>query len=823
MKRHYCRAAPAGKLLGLILCLGAAMLTRGATELKMEWPHVTFRNGLTNTVYQPQLQSWDYTTLKAVSAVAVQPKGAAQPTFGTILFTAKTRVDRAARTVFLEHLEITQVLFPSAGAEAQTYLTTLRSLVPTEVTSISLDRMEASLAILQARQRAASQPLKNEPPAIIFSTRPAMAVPVDGPPVYRPVEKMDLERVLNTRALLLRDKSGRHFLHLFDGYVQAATLGGPWTAAEKVPGDVKKAEKQAVKTREVDLLAGQENPQTKQKPSLKSSPVPDLYVTTVPTELIVIQGQPQWAPIPTTQLLFVSNTVSHVFKALADQKTYVLLSGRWFRSPSFDGPWEYVPGPALPKDFAAIPDDSPKENVKASVPGTHQALEALIANGIPSTVKVDRARATMDPPPQYEGSPQLAPISGTPLHYAVNCPTPVIQVDANTWYACQNAVWFVSTAPTGPWVAATSVPAVIYSIPPSSPMHYVVYVRVYRYDGTYVWVGTTPGYYGTVVCLDGTVVYGTGYVYPAYVGTTVYVSYSVTYGYGCNPCWTPWVGWSFGFAAGWAAANDWYWWCYCPPAPYWGPYWYPCYGAYYNAYGGITAWGPYGWAGTTGYIYHENGPWTGVSRGAAGYNAWTGNEWATSYGRAYNSTTGTRVVGQRGAVENVYTGHYAYGGRGAFYNENTGAAGAGRKITWGNEETGKQGTAGRATVYNPKTGEATHISGAKGEDAGYIKVNDHVIAGKDGNYYRPDGEGGWEQITKPPKGGDTPGAGGSGTRQNLGAQQSQWSKAQPSTANRQNFQQLNNEYNARQMGAQRQQSFQMNRPAFRGGGGGRRR
>jgi len=536
----------------------------------------------------------------------------------------------------------------------------------------------------------------------------------------------------------------------------------------------------------------------------------------VPAELIVFQGEPQWAPIVSTQLLYVTNTVSHVFKQLTDQKNYVLISGRWFRSASFDAPWEFVPGASLPKDFASIPDDSPQENVKASVPGTRQAEEAAIANGIPSTVKVDRKKATMDPPPEYEGSPRLEPIDGTPLYYVVNCATPVIKMDAKTWYACQNGVWFVATAATGPWVVATSVPALIYSIPPSSPMHYVVYCRIYRFDGSYVWVGTTPGYYGTVVGPDGTVVYGTGYVYSPYIGTTVYVCYPVTYGYGCDPCWTPWVGWSFGFAVGWAMASDYYWWCACPPAPYWGPYWYPCYGAYYNAYGGITAWGPYGWAGTTGYIYHQNGPWTGVSRGAAGYNAWTGNAWATSYGRAYNSTTGTRVVGQRGAVENVYTGNYAYGGRGAFYNENTGAGGAGRKVTFGNEDTGKQGTAGRATVYNPNTGQATHIGGIKGEDAGVVRVNDHVIASKDGNYYRPDGQGGWEQIVRPPTG-TTPPAGmdRSVPRQNLGAQsQNQWSRVQPSAVN----QQLNNEFSARQMGAQRQQSFQMNRPTFSGGG-----
>ena len=115
----------------------------------------------------------------------------------------------------------------------------------------------------------------------------------------------------------------------------------------------------------------------------------------------VDRGEPEWVPIASTKLLYVSNTVSHVFKELSGQKIYTLISGRWFRSGSFDGPWEFVAGVDLPRDFSEIPDDSPKENVKASVPGTRQALEAVIANAIPSTVKVERKKATMDPPPFF--------------------------------------------------------------------------------------------------------------------------------------------------------------------------------------------------------------------------------------------------------------------------------------------------------------------------------------------------------------------------------------------------------------------------------------
>lgn len=765
-----------------------------------EWPLVLVRGGVTNTLYQPQLDSWDNFTLTAHAAIAVQPAGAPQPTFGVIDMSAKTLVDRAVRTVFFEELQVTKVNFPSAPTQANGWAAALRTLLPEQVRSIALDRIEASLAILEARHKGQGHPIRNEPPVIIFSTQPAMLVPVDGPPVYHPVEKLDVERICNTRALILRDKAGKHYLHLFDGFVEAPDLGGPWTVARRVHRDIKKAEKKAVEAKQVDLLAGQENPETKKKPSLKSMPVPVLYITTTPTELIVTEGTPMWTPIPSTQLLYVTNTTSHVFKHLLDQKTYLLVSGRWFRAAFTEGPWEFVPGESLPGDFALIPDDSPQENVKASVPGTRQAQEAAIANGIPQSAKVDRKTAKMSPPPQYEGAAQLKPIDGTPLFYVFNCPTPVIKVDDHTWYACQNGVWFAATAANGPWVVATSVPAIIYSIPVTSPVHYVTYAQIYSFDANYVYLGSMPGYYGTVVTTSGTVVYGTGYVYPAYVGTTVYVSYPVTYGYACNPCWTPWAGWAFGFAAGWAWGSSWNYWCGCPPAPYWGPYWGGCYGAHYNAYGGVTAWGPYGWAGSSGYMYHQNGPWTGVSRVSGGYNAWTGNQWASQYGHAYNSSTGTQVAGRRGAVQNVYTGNYAYGAQGVAHNARIGTTAVGGKVTVGNAYTGNSATAGRAAVYNPRTGQGTTVSGVRTDQGGAMSFGDHTVAAHDGNVYHNSGSGGWEQMTRPE---NRP------SSSSFGSEFEQRNRS------------FDSEARSRDWGGQRAQSFHFNRPSFGGFGGGR--
>ena len=349
-----------------------------------------------------------------------------------------------------------------------------------------------------------------------------------------------------------------------------------------------------------------------------------------------------------------------------------------------EGPWEFVPPTSLPKDFAQIPDSSPKENVKAAVPGTRQAQEALVSNQIPTTARVDRnsTKFTL----QTDGEPKLVPITGTTLQYVLNASTPVIRVDDKSWYACQDGVWFVAASMNGPWQVADSVPAVIYSIPPASPLYYVTYVRVYQATPTYVYVGYTPGYMGAVVAPGGVVVYGTGYYCSPWVGHYWY-GCPVTYGMGVGMAWTPWTGWAFGFGYGWPYYGPvWY----RPPAPWWGPY----YGYGYYPYGGMTAWGPGGWATTSGNIYGHRGGFSTVQRGATGYNAFTGNQWATRYGSAYNSTTGTLITGQKGAVKNVYTGNYAYGKSGTATNTKTGASVTGGKVTVGNAYTGSSTTVG---------------------------------------------------------------------------------------------------------------------------------
>jgi hypothetical protein len=49
----------------------------------------------------------------------------------------------------------------------------------------------------------------------------------------------------------------------------------------------------------------------------------------------------------------------------------------------------------------------------------------------------------------YEETPRFQAIEGTPLHYAVNSPVPVIQVDPKSYYSLKDGVWFVAVTPIG--------------------------------------------------------------------------------------------------------------------------------------------------------------------------------------------------------------------------------------------------------------------------------------------------------------------------------------------------------------------------------------
>ena len=736
------------------------------------WPRTMTSGFDTFLIYQPQVENWEANRIHLYSAVELKTGKDSAAKYGVVWFNARTEVDKINRLVTLDQVQLTKVKFPAAADKEAALTDMLQKKLPGATKTISLDRLQAALEA--AGEEVKGVEVKNDPPKVIVTGKPSLLVLIDGKPQLREIQGTKLQRVINTRAVILFDNEKKtYYLRVQDWWLQAGDLEGPWSYAENLPADMKKAEEYVVKEAATQTP---QNDQGSKPPSLKDAgkkeEIPVVYMEFGPAELIETKGEPQYKAIPGTGLEYAENTNGNVFHL--GGKYYILISGRWFGSTSLQGPWTFVSGSDLPSDFAKIPLTDPKSIVLASVPGTPQAQEAVIANSIPQTASITRSEAELNV--KYDGEAVFVPIQGTSMSYAQNTSSPVIEVSDNNYYCVEAGVWFKGSTPQGPWRVADSVPDEIYTIPPSSPIYYVTYVKIYGSTPDVVYVGYTPGYYGTVVSSSSTtVVYGTGWYYAPYVGPTVWYGWPYTYGVGAGFTYTTTSGWSFGFGYGYSY-YPWYypWW---GPMGYYGYGWYPYYG--WGAWGGAAVANVYGVWGNTAYS----------RTGAAWANPYTGNYGAATRGAYHNTQTGRSTVAGRGSNTNIYTGNTAGYRGGATYNPNTGIVAGGGAGYAGNIYSG-QGTAGRGGfAYNTNTG------------AGVAAGKDNLYAGKDGTVYRYNRQNGdWSSNS------------GSG-----------WQSTNRPDTNLQRQQQ------ARTQGTQRTQNFNSTRSYGGGGmggarmGGGRRR
>jgi hypothetical protein len=743
-----------------------AQNANGATPAD-PWPRPFKLKNADVLVYQPQVDSWESNMLNFRAVLSITPAGSKREVLGVIWATARTQVDRVSRIVSLEEIKLTKSNFPTLPDNGMAYLRALQAQFVPAKRTISLDRLQAALVAL-GNVKPTPVAINNDPPRIIVSESPAILVPLLGGPVWRPVVGTRFERVINTEVLILREQGGTtNFLHLFDGWLSASTLTGAWSRAANLPPDIDRVIQNLAKSGAVDLLDGGK---MQPKPSLAKN-IPTIYVNETPAELIIFDGAPGFTPVTGTALRWASNTTAYVILDSASSNYYVLISGRWFRASDLAGPWTYVASSGLPADFSRIPVNSPAGVVLASVAGTPQAQEALIANSIPQTATVklvDGPKFTS----VIDGAPQFRPIPNTSLTYVVNSPTPIIVVSPSSYYALTGGIWFTGPTIKGPWVVATSVPAVIYTIPPTSQLHYVTYVKVYGATASAVYVGYTPGYLGTVVGPDGVVVFGTGYIYQPWVGT-VYYAPPPTYGVMAQPVYNPAVGMSFGFALGYATASM--------TAAYYHPIYYPVYyhPAYYGApcCGSVSAnvygqWGATTYSGTRTYYNNAggaygtsaSGTYTNTATGTTGtysaghsYNPYTGQSEANA-SRTFNTTGGASGETSRGASYNNQTGNYSRSGSASV----TGAGGKSESIsgsTSGNIDTGQKSgevtrTTGGSNVSKTTTTSASTGSGANRQTTvtdsqtgqSWSHTSGQPYSDQNGNIYK-NSESGWQQHT----------------------------------------------------------------------------
>jgi hypothetical protein len=607
----------------------AAAATSDSPAKDPGWPRDIARNNVRLVYYQPQVDEWkDLRQLRARIAFVLMPdKG--KPAVGLEEVQGDTHTDLKQRTVLIDNIKILSVRFPSLPeAEEAKMQELMKTNFPGRPLTVSLDRLIAS--IQAGNSNAKTVKVKTDPPQIFVSREPAILLTVEGDPVLAPIKGLQLKFVINANwDLFSAPDESRYYLLADKAWLTKNSLSGNWEPAGKLPSDLRK-------------LPNGENWDHVQKAvtawnSGKARPkAPHVFFSSVPAELIAFAGEPVYKRIPDTQLSYATNTDSWVFTDSGDSQVYYLVAGRWFRAASLQGPWTYA-GNDLPDDFQKIPPADEAGVVLASVPGTSEAQDAVLLAQIPTTATVKRSEAEAQTKVVYEGEPQFVPIEGTGLSYAANADADLIKVE-DTYYLCQNAVWFSSRKPTGPWTIVTSVPDVIYSIPPSSPVYHATYVKVEGSSPEEVTCSYTAGYSGAYLAAaaaGATLVWGTGYYYHPYI--------------------------------------------YAGPVPYYHPY-YATYGvsAAYYPYAGVYAvggyaYGPYASAGraawynpqTGGYgrAYTTQTPYGGRTY-AWGYNPSTGTSWTTQQGRGYYGQWGTSTVTRGG--ETYQAGHVstAYGNTG---------------------------------------------------------------------------------------------------------------------------------------------------------------
>jgi hypothetical protein len=589
------------------------------------WPRsYNLPSGGNILVYQPQIASWDKQAhLVAFSAVSHRAKGADKPALGTIKLESDTKASLTERLVSFQQLKIVEANFPTLQKEqVQEVVAEIDRAIPDDERVIALDRILANLDKSKIVPKTV-EGIKADPPTIFFSKTPAVIVNLDGEPIWSPIKENDLKFAVNTNwDLFQHGPTNTYYLRNNNTWLKATDLKGPWSPAGTLPASFTKLPAEDNWKEVKASLPGQ---------AIKASAVPKVFVSYQPAELILLRGEPSYLLVGGTQLLWVSNTESDVFRLGKTGPVYYLVAGRWFSAPDFTGPWTFATT-NLPEDFKKIPLEHERSRVLASVPGTDQAAEAVLLAQIPQTARVNKKQLKA-PDLAYQGDPKFVPIEKTTVERAVNTDKDIFKV-GDLYYMCFQGVWFVAKSATGPWEVTGSVPQQIYEIPVSSPANHVTYVTVEDDSDEWVTFATAAAYTGMMIGW-GCVVWGSGWYYPPYYGYggfyPYYYPHFPTYGY--SAWYNPWTG------------------AYGRSAAVYGPYGGAGVGARYNprtgTYArGAAAWGPYGGRGVAQAYNPRTGTYAATRQGSSVYGNWgssyvqRGDDWART-NRYTNRQTGT--------------------------------------------------------------------------------------------------------------------------------------------------------------------------------------
>lgn len=599
------------------LCVLGGMILSGFTvQAQDAWPKTfTTTEGSVIKMYQWQPESFSGNSLQAKAAISVLESGKADPVFGMAWIKATTSNNGARITVTGGEIQNIKLPGEIGDDRLESYSDVLEQQINRGTFSFAQNDLQSSLD-LNKQETQLSQQISNNPPKVMYSNSPSLLVLIDGAPQLQRNNEWGVDAVVNTPFTIVKNSDGRFYLYGGKHWYTATAATGPYALTTQVNQNLQKIAQQVND-------AGKDNNTEKET---DENTMYKIIVSTDPAELIQSNGEANFAPVTGTDLLYVSNSEDDIFMDVQSQQYYVLISGRWFKSKTLSGQWQFVGADKLPADFARIPEGSPKDNVLASIAGTAASQDAIQDAEIPQTAKVDRQQAKADV--MYDGDPQFEDIDGTEMEYAVNTSASVIRWRGR-FYSVDNGIWFESYSAMGPWTVAVVRPSVVSLIPPRYPVYNMKYVYIYDVTPDYVWTGYTPGYLNNYIC-GSTIVYGTGYYYQPWFRHHYFPR---PYTWGFNIRYNPWFGWGFGFNYN----NGWF----------------------HNSVGYGNPWG-YGYGGWWGPRVYRPSYCYAPYRNYGGY--YTGG----FYGNGHRSRPNVNIVNIN-RTNNVYN---YYGGRGVVSRDN---------------------------------------------------------------------------------------------------------------------------------------------------------
>jgi len=331
------------------------------------WPRTLPLGTGSVTIYPLQADDLNGDISHFRAALAYQETAGSTTVFGAGWFESRVEIDRENGIVHPLDLKVTNTRFPAGTDDVQAEFTAAFAQQSAGWNlDFPLSEFETSLETAEQEAKTAEN-LNTAPPTILYRDHPALLVNIDGKPVFRSIENSQYQAVINTPYPLIFDGTVYYLNAAQGAWYRADSATGPYRFDTSPPADIVAMVEAAAKD--------EERPVSTEK--VTAANAPEIVVATTPSELIVTEGPAEFVPLA-DDLLVLDNSADDVFMHISSQRYYIVLAGRWYQSPSLNGPWTYRAANALPVAFTNIPGNSDQADSRVYVAGTDEAQEAVL-------------------------------------------------------------------------------------------------------------------------------------------------------------------------------------------------------------------------------------------------------------------------------------------------------------------------------------------------------------------------------------------------------------------------------------------------------------